>query len=61
MVGLISNRLKDLSRVLSDAGTHKLHSLLESKCTQELEELLLTVNGIGPRAVENFIALRGLR
>lgn len=60
LVMQLSDRLKDLAKVLTSSNEHTLRSLSNPEHTTELEKFLLTINGIGPKVVRDYKLLRNL-
>jgi len=60
MTQLYAKRLSSLGAATSATGTKKFTSILGCTSRSEVANLLLPINGIGPRVLENFFLLRQL-
>jgi hypothetical protein len=60
MTRLYARRLSSLGASVSATGTEEFTSILRCASRSEIANLLLPINGIGPRVLENFFLLRQL-
>jgi hypothetical protein len=60
MTTLFSERLSSLGQFLKARGIREWESLLLSNDTAAIRDLLLPVNGVGPKVLRNFFILRGI-
>jgi hypothetical protein len=61
MTPLYAKRLSSLGAAVSATGIEKFTSSLGCGQRSEIASLLLPINGIGPRVLENFFLLRQLQ
>jgi hypothetical protein len=60
MTLLFAKRLSSLGATVSSTGIEKFTSILGCASRSEIANLLLPINGIGPKVLENFFLLRQL-
>ena len=60
MTNLFSERLASLGELISSRGIDICENILLSRDTKAITELLIPVNGIGPKVLKNFFFLRQL-
>lgn len=58
MTNLFALRLANLGALIQRLGIEECTKLISSRDTRAIEELLLPVNGIGPKVIANFYFLR---
>jgi len=58
MTNLFARRLASLGEFLKSAGIEECERALRKGGTTELRQLLLPINGIGPKVLSNFFMLR---
>jgi len=61
MTGLFARRLVSLGGALRSRGVAACREILLSNDPDAIRNLLLPVNGIGPKVMSNFFLLRGIR
>ena len=54
-------RLANLGAFIKNKGVEACTNVIVGPDTQAIEELLLPVNGIGPKVIANFCLLRNIR
>jgi hypothetical protein len=59
MTSLFSLRLASLGGFVKSKGIRKCEEILRTGSTAEVKELLMPINGIGPKVLANFHLLRG--
>jgi hypothetical protein len=60
MTNLFALRLANLGTLIDRRGVEHCAKIISSTDTTAIEELLLPVNGIGPRVIANFCTLRDI-
>lgn len=60
MTNLFALRLAALGMLIETKGLEACAKILSSRDARAIEELLLPVNGIGPKVFANFYLLRGI-
>lgn len=60
MTKLFSVRLASLGVAVEALGIPKCTRILQSSDRKAISDLLMPVNGIGPKVIRNFLMLRGL-
>lgn len=60
MTNLFALRLAHLGALIGSRGLDVCAKIISGSDTKAIEDLLLPVNGIGPKVISNFCLLRGL-
>lgn len=60
VIDLLCDRLHDMALKFEGDGRRTFEMFCNNKDKAQLRELLLLINGVGPRVIENFFSLRGL-
>jgi hypothetical protein len=60
MTNLFAFRLRNLGTLIEHRGLEECVKIISSRDSGEIKELLLPVNGIGPKVIANFCLLREL-
>jgi hypothetical protein len=58
MTNLFASRLANLGAMVQSKGLGSFTKVISERDTHAIEELLLPINGIGPRVIANFCFLR---
>jgi hypothetical protein len=58
MTDLFASRMQAVGQFVVEKGQQRIQEMLETLGKNDLEELLLQAQGIGPRVVANFLLLR---
>jgi hypothetical protein len=61
MTKLFALRLSALGQCCLDKGTEAFSKVISDGNKKAIEQLLLPINGIGPKVLENLFLLRGIR
>jgi len=60
MTTLFGHRLSSLGYFLQSKGVKACEEILRSGDSSAIRELLLPINGVGPRVLQNFFVMRGI-
>lgn len=60
MTNLFALRLANLGALITSSGIERCNAIISGRDTRAIEELLLPVNGIGPKVIANFYFLRDI-
>jgi hypothetical protein len=60
MTNLFALRLANLGALITSRGIERCNAIISGRDTRAIEELLLPVNGIGPKVLTNFFFLRDI-
>jgi hypothetical protein len=60
MTNLFALRLCNLGTLIQGSGVDDCTKIISSRDAKSIEELLLPVNGVGPKVIANFFLLRNI-